>query len=389
MPRQVLLFCESLRLDHGGPSRSVADLGEAIANHGNDVILVSCSTIEGESVEVSPRLKHVEVDGRARETPLAYYRGVRGQFRRLFDHLKPDIVHVNGMWDLSSWALQDVALSERIPLVISPRGALSPQAMESKRLRKLLALRILRRGAIRAAAFLHVTSSLEATHVRAQFPDSLIEVLPNGVYLPSKCVDHYGLGKPFMLTVLARLAPIKGIDNLIQAWSRVLHDDWQLQIAGPGSTSYISYLVQLAARLGVSSSVTFLPATYGVAKNELLLGSSAIALPSHSENFGVSIAEGMACGLPILTTSGTPWSDAVALGCGWQCSPTISGLSDALTRLFASTRDSRSEMGRQSRFYAATNLDWKEIGARMGASYEIAVRDRRKRFEIASHTKEH
>jgi glycosyltransferase involved in cell wall biosynthesis len=47
---------------------------------------------------------------------------------------------------------------------------------------------------------------------------------------------------------------------------------------------------------------------------------SLFLLPSHGENFGLSIAEALACGVPAIVTDTTPWSGLNQIGAGW-CVP--------------------------------------------------------------------
>ena len=53
-------------------------------------------------------------------------------------------------------------------------------------------------------------------------------------------------------------------------------------------------------------------------------------LPSHSESFGMVVAEALAHGLPVLTTTAAPWPMLNEWGCGWSVDATIEGITEGL-----------------------------------------------------------
>ena len=60
-----------------------------------------------------------------------------------------------------------------------------------------------------------------------------------------------------------------------------------------------------------------MPPLYGAAKTRAFTSADAFLLPSHSENFGIVVAEGLAHGVPVLTTRATPWQALESENCGW------------------------------------------------------------------------
>ncbi len=118
---------------------------------------------------------------------------------------------------------------------------------------------------------------------------------------------------------MSRIHPKKGIEILIESWKRLTgkYKDWNVVIAGNGEENYISYLKELIKNNYLDSSVSIIPPVFGEMKRKLYCESSLFVLPTYSENFGMVIAEALACGIPVITTTGTPWEELNTNKIGW------------------------------------------------------------------------
>ena len=112
---------------------------------------------------------------------------------------------------------------------------------------------------------------------------------------------------------------------------------------------YVEKLRGRAKDLGVADMIQFVGGVYGDKKWKLYGEASLFVLPTHSENFGIVVAEALACGIPVITTKGTPWEDLVTSHCGWWTGigtqPTVEALKDFLNK----TDTELSEMGENGR----------------------------------------
>ena len=71
--------------------------------------------------------------------------------------------------------------------------------------------------------------------------------------------------------------------------------------------------------------------------------------PSYFENFGQSIAEALATGIPVITTTGTPWKDLKDKNCGWWIDQKSECIADALQEAMSlsdSDRKAKGEIGK-------------------------------------------
>jgi glycosyltransferase involved in cell wall biosynthesis len=111
-------------------------------------------------------------------------------------------------------------------------------------------------------------------------------------------------GVSFLLFI-GRIHKKKGCDLLIQALSR-LTDRFaarHLVIAGPDEEGWKSKLASMAFEGGIRERVHFPGMLEGDAKWGGFYAAEAFILPSHQENFGIAVAESLACGTPVLISN--------------------------------------------------------------------------------------
>jgi glycosyltransferase involved in cell wall biosynthesis len=145
-----------------------------------------------------------------------------------------------------------------------------------------------------------------------------VDIVPNSVELPAETVltdRHWRPARRLRLIFLGRVHEKKGIDLLIVAMSR-LGLEVKLDVYGSGSDAYLATLNTLIVRLGLESRVRFHGHIEGADKSHAFRNADLFVLPSHSENFGIAIAEALAHGVPVVTTRNTPWSALDQTGCG-------------------------------------------------------------------------
>src|SRR5262249_29857480 len=142
------------------------------------------------------------------------------------------------------------------------------------------------------------------------------------------------------LVFLSRVHPKKGVDLLVRAWSAVStrFPDWELDIIGPDEIGSMEAIRRLVAELH-AERVTFVGPLYGEEKWRALGSASAFVLPTHSENFGIAVAEALAVGVPAIVTRGAPWSGLEQERCGWWIDRTLDALVGCLEVALAMPQD--------------------------------------------------
>ncbi|WP_036257708.1 glycosyltransferase [Methylocapsa aurea] len=158
-------------------------------------------------------------------------------------------------------------------------------------------------------------------------------------------------GRNFIL-FLSRIHPKKGCDLLIEAFAKIAGDDPSLDLvmAGPDSVGWLEKLQDLAARRGVADRIHWPGMLSGDLKWGAFHAASAFILPSHQENFGIVIAEAMACGKPVLTTSKVnTWREVQDSGAGFVANDDLAGITQLLSQFTSLSADEKHRIGERSR----------------------------------------
>jgi glycosyltransferase involved in cell wall biosynthesis len=360
---RVFLAGASLAPVHSGVAYSVCGLANALARAGVDVGVWASD----QSAATTPLL--------AADLPLQRLTGTEAEALRGFG--RTDLLHDNGIWWPHNHRLATLAQRHGIARVVSTRGMLEPWAMNHKRWKKRIAWGLYQRRDLTRALWHHATSDAEAGNVKRLALDVPVGVIPNGIDVPvQEAAAPFDAGSERAThrktaLFLGRLYPVKGLPMLVEAWARVRPDGWVLQIAGPDEAGHRAQVERAVAAAGLNDVVCFSGPVDGDAKRRAFLDADLFVLPTHSENFGTVVAEAMAHGLPVLTTTAAPWPVLRERGCGWWIEPTVEGIARGLrdaTRLDLATLRA---MGSKGRAFAAANYGWEGVAKRFMSMYEL------------------
>ncbi len=169
--------------------------------------------------------------------------------------------------------------------------------------------------------------------------------------------DLYGINKPYFL-FLSRIHPKKGVDLLIKAYKMLLLEKEnyaeeipELVIAGPGlEETYGKEMKKLVSENEtLENHVHFVGMLTGNAKWGAIYGSEAFVLPSHQENFGIAVAEALACGKPVLISNQVNiWNEINSLKAGLVAEDSVEGTLMLLKSFMNLSVSERAQMQRQA-----------------------------------------
>ncbi|NNL50491.1 MAG: glycosyltransferase [Woeseiaceae bacterium] len=293
-------------------------------------------------------------------------------------NFKADLLHDNGIWLPENHAVSQQARSLNRKLIVAPRGMLEPWPLQHRAVKKKVAWALYQRRDILRAHRIVATAETERQNILALLPELDVAVVPNGweAPFPAKGTEISGpAGRTRKVLFFSRIHPIKGIELLLEAWGNLRPRKWRLEIVGPGDSSYIAQLKLRTIELGISGDVKFLPPVYGSdAKTRVLAAADLFILPSYSENFGSAVVEAMGSSVPVITTTGTPWSELQESNAGWWVEPSIEGIGFALQEAVRLSDDERRAIGRRGHDIVMSKYTWRAVANQMLKVYEESLR---------------
>jgi glycosyltransferase involved in cell wall biosynthesis len=142
---------------------------------------------------------------------------------------------------------------------------------------------------------------------------------------------------------------------------------------GNGEESYILRLKTLISKYGLEECIRILPPAFGEDKYKLYCESSLFVLPTYSENFGMVIAEAMSCGVPVITTNGTPWHELNTKKLGWCIDLSLNNLIKSISEAIDLGQDRLFELGQLSSRHVYENYQYNEVANRMISVYKWVI----------------
>jgi glycosyltransferase involved in cell wall biosynthesis len=370
-PPRVLHCVGSIAESTGGPARTVTNLCSAVAATDRfRVGLIAGRDRSTEQAWLTPSAPEVLVDwvdarhlfGRLRVYP---------RFRATLSERIGQgaaLIHDHGIWGHTNWAAASAARVAGLPYVLSSRGMLEPWALRYKAAKKRVAWVAYQRRIVAGAALLVATANDERDSIKALMPHLPVAVVPNGVRWPAEAPrPTRNADSRRRLLFISRVHPKKNILGLLEAWKSVVDSgsarNWVLSIAGPDELGHVLEVRRRVAQLALGHVVEIIGPVGEADKAALWADTDLAVLPSFSENFGVVVAEALAAGVPVIATTGTPWSGLRDRGCGWWVAPNPASLAQALTEATRLPDRDRDAMGRRGRRYAQEAFSWQGIGA--------------------------
>lgn len=303
---RILHFIPEFDLALGGVVRAVIELSAALAREGHDVVILT-ERAEADAAAEAAGCTVAEIP--------AWPAGKKAVIAALSG---ADVVHIHSLWHPQAYRVAMSASAEGVAAGVSLHGVLDSWSLDQKKAKKAAYLALRGRRLIGACAFVHCTAESEKDQAVAalrdeQLPFSVLPYVVNEIDPPrdpalsGKATGLFGgEASDHRLLFLSRLHAKKGVFLFIDVLADLVKEGLPVRavIAGPGSPSTVASLRRRLEELGLTHRANLAGLVTGASKLALLAVSDLLLLPTSQENFGLVLVEALACGTPVVTTSG-------------------------------------------------------------------------------------
>ena len=349
----ILQVIASVNPHGGGPIETLKQVIPALSERGHSVEVASLDSEEQVWTKNFPTELYPLGSG---APGYGYSRKFKNWLRD--NHKRFDAVIVRGLWQYSSFATWQVLRKSNVPYYVFAHGMLDPWFKKNyplKHLKKWLYWPWAEYRVLRDAAAVLFTSEQERKLAQGSFwlYKCNERVVKYGTAAPPNIAKSKQLfseeyvelsGKRFIIFV-GRIHEKKGCRMLLQAFADSSKDkEIQLVFVGPDQQGMKDQLQADAQTLGIFSQVKFLGMLQGDLKWGALASAEALVLPSHQENFGVVVAEALACSTPVLISNKVNiCSDILADQVGFVGEDNLAGTTEILDQWLALDEQQRAE----------------------------------------------
>lgn len=301
----------------------------------------------------------------------------RQALEAVLDEVHPDIYHTNSCWEpLSSYGML-WAKCRGCKTLYTLHGMMAPLIMRRHYYtRKWPALMLYQQRALQQTDCVVATSQQECNDFLALGYNSSVAIIPNAIRLDGVAM-RTSWASTHTILYLSRIHPVKGLEMLLEALTLIKNHlaGYRVIVAGGGEPHYITTLKAKATQMGVADKVDFVGEVCGARKWDLFRSADFFVLPTHTENFGMVIAEALAVGTPVITTQGAPWQCVEECGCGRWMSMGAENLALGLVEMMRKTSKERQAMGLRGRQMIEERFSANRVAERMYQQYKELLKE--------------
>ncbi|MDA9622032.1 glycosyltransferase [Gammaproteobacteria bacterium] len=299
-----------------------------------------------------------------------------------------DVLHRHGLW--SPISLISFLINPKLKnYFLSPHGLLNREALKISNYKKYIFSFLIERLTFKKSTALILSSEHEAEEV-LRFSWAIkknISIIPNGVddsFFEDQIIenrfiklyeDQSAIKHQFLY--LGAIERIKGIDLLLEAINEISdifrNRGYQLLCVGDGNKKYKNQLLDFIKQHSLDDIIKFQSGVYGNERIKLYCESRFFISASHSENFGITIAESLVLGIPVIVSSALPWGGISSAKAGILVEPNLESIKKGIVTACDLPDIEYEECCRNAIKFSNKKFRWSAIGPLLIETYSSKI----------------
>ncbi len=319
---------------YGGPIRSLTNMVEQLGDKFSFRIITADRDLGDKVPYDSVALdKWVKV-GNADVIYLSKGRSFLRRLHRAITKIDYDILYLNSLFSpcytIAPLVLDRIGRLPLRPILIAPRGELSPGSLSKKSFKKKVFLGTAKVIGLYQKVVWHASSNIDLSRIKRFFGQNQYVMIASNIASAkvkkksTLSIPHKRQGE-LAIAYLGRIAYEKNLLAVIEGLKHV-NGKVCLNIYGDIDDGwYWEKCLKAIDSLGEDIRVVF----HGpIGQDEVykrLTENHVLTLLSMGENYGHVIVEAFSCGLPVIISDQTPWRNLEEEGVGWDVALTLPG----------------------------------------------------------------
>ncbi len=322
--KRILIFIDWFLPGYkaGGPIRSIVNIIEQLFEYFDFYIVTSDRDLGDESPYENIITNKIKDNGKYKIVYLSPENQNKKTFLKLFEEIKPYKVYFNSLFSVKFTLLPLYFIKKRMPdgsIILAPRGMLGNGALELKKVKKNIFLKLGKLSGLFSGILWHATTSDEAEDIRNTFDNAKIVIAENIPRISSgySQKEKKDITKFVFISRISKkkniLYAIKILNNL-KTGSNIIFD-----IFGPSEDQNYEQICKIEAENNPGNiSVNF---KEEIAHNKVintLKKYHFFLFPTLHENYGHAVFEAFSAGCPVIISDKTPWKNLEEKKIGWD-----------------------------------------------------------------------
>lgn len=286
----------------------------------------------------------------------------------LIEDVNPDVIYQNSFFSQDDVipVLMYKKKHHNVKLIIAPRGEFYPDRAKNGHIKKYVYKTVIKYTGLLKNVYFHVTGDQEKKYTQdyIKINDRLIYNINNMTLVKDISNNMQKEAGKIRLVFIARIHPMKNVLTAIKILQNVKAEVVYNIYGSIEDAEYWQKCQKEIDKLPNNITVNYCGSLSHDEVPDALVKYHMFFMPTIGENYGHSIVEALCCGVPVIISDRTPWTDVNLSGCGKAIAlDKLSEFSKCIDEFASISNNEYKKMSSNARNYIYEKLDIKRISS--------------------------